>query len=371
MDNRGTFWAAWFSMLAALLGPPGTAAAHKATDTCPQALTAGIPARPSSASTGSDFVRRTAGLSELEREAVIVAELLAGDVPGFLRHLKPVTLLGRRAGKTVRATICVTPDYLALGSDDDFLRIPMGLQTAVAVAARFGFVLPTPKMVDAIYQQAEVHLRPQPLPPGPEMRSTAYYSRHNARIQMQRRKLGAPLGLLVAGQKKDLVLTNRLRRKPGRVAIYGWHRGAGQPIQPLSTVHGARYADYSHGVRLVSAVAFVDGKPRPIFEVLEDPALGLLLSDEGPLPHPAELVRNLADQGLMMVADLWFRSGALPNSTLRTVALDRSEGGLTEPERGAMIAAELLAGNVPPMDPRSVRPEQADRENGCTITVAC
>ena len=53
--------------------------------------------------------------------------------------------------------------------------MPMGLRTALAAAARFGFALPTPRMVDAIYEQAEFHLRPQPLPPGPEMRSNAYY----------------------------------------------------------------------------------------------------------------------------------------------------------------------------------------------------
>jgi hypothetical protein len=87
----------------------------------------------------------------------------------------------------------------------------------------------------------------------------------------------------MAGQKKDVVLTNRLLAKPGRVAIYGWHEGAGRPIQPLSTVHGARYADYSHGVRLVSAVAYVDGYARALSDLLEDRRLARLVSDEGPI----------------------------------------------------------------------------------------
>jgi hypothetical protein len=219
-------------------------------------------------------------------------------VPDFLRRLKPVTLRGRvAAGRTVEVTICVTPDYLALGSDTDFLRIPMALRTAFAAAARFGFVLPTPKMVDAIYEQAEIHLRPQPLAPGPSMRSTAYYWEHQQRVQEQRLALGASLGSLIAGQKKDLVVTNRLWRKAGRVAIYGWHRGAGAPIQPLSTVHGARYADYSHGVRLVSVVAYVNGQPRSIFDVLEDPRLAGIVSDEGPIIRPAGLMdAGLGDQ---------------------------------------------------------------------------
>jgi hypothetical protein len=269
----------------------GVATADAGTASCLQVLSQRIPARSPAAATGSEFVRQTAALSEREREGAIAAELLAGNVPGFLRRLKPVTLHGTAGdGRTAEVVICVTPDYLALGSDTDFLRIPMGLRTAVAAAARFGFVLPTPKMVDAIYEQAEVHLQPQPLPPGPEMRSNAYYWDHQRRIREQRLSLQAPLGLLIAGQKKDLVVTNRLWRKAGRVAIYGWHQGAGAPIQPLSTVHGARYADYSHGVRLVSAVAYVNGQPWSIFDVLQDPRLAGIVSDEGPLIRLASLI---------------------------------------------------------------------------------
>jgi hypothetical protein len=268
--------------------------ADAAAGPCPQILARGIPARSASAETGSEFVRQTAALSEPEREAAIAAQLLAGNLPEFLRHLKPVTLRGQLSGgEVVEITICVTPDYLALGSDADFLRIPMGLRTALATAAKFGFVLPTPKMVDAIYDQAEVHLRPQPLPPGPGMRSNAYYWEHEQRIREQRIKLRAPLGALSAGQKKDLVVTNRLWRKAGRVAIYGWHRGAGAPIQPLSTVHGARYADYSHGVRLVSAVAYVNGHPRSILDILEDPWLAGIVSDEGPIIRLASLITSV------------------------------------------------------------------------------
>jgi hypothetical protein len=270
----------------------GAAAAHAAAASCPEILSQGIPARSPSAKTGSEFVRQTASLSEPERETVIAAQLMAGNLPGFLRRLKPVTLRGPRpGGGAVGVTLCVTPDYLALGSDADFLRIPMGLGTALATAARFGFVLPTPKMVDAIYEQAEVRLRPQPLPPGPEMRSNAYYWDHQRRVRAQRIELRAPLGALIAGQKKDVVVSNRLWQKLDRVAIYGWHQDAGAPIQPLSTVHGARYADYSHGVRLVSVVAFVDGRARPIFEVLEDPSLAGIVSDEGPMLRLAGLMQ--------------------------------------------------------------------------------
>lgn len=247
--------------------------------------------------TGSEFVRQTMGASEAERETIIAEELLAGNVPAFLRGLKPVNLHGRLASdRPVRITLCVMPDYLALGPDEDFVRVPMGLETAFLVADHFGFVLPTPRMVNATYHQAEVHLAPQPLPPTEQMRSTAYLGRHQSRIHEQRLAAGSELGELTGGQKKDLVLTTRLRQKPGRVAIYGWHRQDGDPIQPLSTVHGARYADYSHGVRLVSAVAYLDGRPQSLFALLEDPELAPVLSGEGPIPDVVRLVHALAGQ---------------------------------------------------------------------------
>jgi hypothetical protein len=103
-------------------------------------------------------------------------------------------------------------------------------------------------------------------------------------------------GDLSAGDKKDLVLTNRLWRELDRVAIYGWHRAEGLPIQPLSTVHGWRYADYSHGVRLISTQVWVDGVSRPLFDVLQDPQLAGALSSEGVIQNLLGLIKSLNSQ---------------------------------------------------------------------------
>ena len=233
-------------------------------------------------------------MSETERDQAIEAQLMAGNMPSFLRQLAPVVLAGRRrSGAAASVTVCVMPDYLAVGRDRDFLRVPMRLTTALRVAQHYGFALPTSKLVDAIYAQAAVHLSPQPLAAGDEMRSTDYYWRHNELIDEQQSAIDAPPDVLTAGHKKDLVLTNRLWRNLGRVAIYGWHRAPDSPIQPLSLVHGARYADYSHGVRLVSSLVYVDGEPRSLFEVLADPELAPVLSDEGQIPRLTELVTAL------------------------------------------------------------------------------
>jgi hypothetical protein len=230
-------------------------------------------------------LRRTSGLSSADRDRAVVAELERGNIPSFLGHLTPVKLTTNAPeGQAVAATIWVTPDYLAIGSDDDFLYVPLTYYSATIVADRFGSVLPTARMVDAIYEQAAHHLAPAPLPAGPLMRSNLYLSKHQQRIDEQR--AGLPLGELISGHKKDLVLSNRLRQLPGRVAIYGWHRAPGDPIQPLSTVHGARYVDYSHGVRLVSTNVVVDGRPRSIYDALQDSQIAPVLSREGVTRDP-------------------------------------------------------------------------------------
>lgn len=245
-----------------------------------------LPARSASAPTGRQFAQRIRDLFGPARERQIVAQIEEGNIPSFLRHSIPVTLQGTTAAGTHHnITVCVLPDYLAVGNDSDYLYVPLGLKAALQVAVRHGYVLPTPKLVDAIYEASAVKLQPEPLPAGDQMRSTAYVMRHTDLIGLQRALHPDAPGALTAGDKKDLVLTKRLWQVPGRVAIYGWHLTTGAPIQPLSTVHGAHYVDYSHGVRLVSRTVYVDGTARRMEDVLADRELAPLLSSEGPLQN--------------------------------------------------------------------------------------
>ena len=277
----------WLGVLAFVmaLAPVGTARLPRP----PHVGRLAVPARPPGGLTGSQFLERTRGWVEADRQRAAVTELESGNMPRSLRELWPVKLrFERPRGSAVVATIWVTPDYLAIGPDDDFLYMPLTLPSAIDVARHFDCVLPTPKMVDAIYAQAGARLTPQPLPASPQMRSNAYYALHQELISAQR--AGVSLDTLVSGHKKDLVLTNRLFDRPDRVAIYGWHEPNGHPIQPLSTVHGARYADYSHGVRLVWHEVAIDGARRSIYDVLADPDLAPALSDEGALRDPRALM---------------------------------------------------------------------------------
>ena len=141
--------------------------------------------------------------------------------------------------------------------------------------------LPTPRMVDAVWAAAGVRLEPLPIPPSPEMTTVPVFEAHGRMVAAQWRNVSAPRGSLVAGHKKDVVLTSALASLENRVAIYGWHHLTGEPIQPLYTGHSEVWVDYSHGIRLVLREVTVDGTRRELPEVLRDPELAPLLSDEG------------------------------------------------------------------------------------------
>lgn len=243
-----------------------------------------IPDRPPGAPGGTAFLESVAALPPAAREEAVAGEILRGNIPEFLRKFSSVEVRGAdNRGKPRTIDLDVMPDYLAIGSDADWVRIPMEPATAQRIATAFGCTLPTRKMVDHIWQAAGVRLTPIPL--ARDRESVASFLEHHRKTQEQR--VGRPAGELCAGAKKDIVVTNRLSEKPNRVAIYGWHQPDGQPIQPLSIVHVNRYVDYSHGVRLVRRAVRVDGQTRDIRHVLQAPELHELLSDEGPLLRPS------------------------------------------------------------------------------------
>lgn len=251
-----------------------------------------LPARQPQAPTGSQFLESIKGLKGAQREEAFVNQILAGNVPEHMRQFKDLALSAKgKDGQMHQATVRVLPDYLAIGSNDDYALIPLTPLSAQKIADATGSSLPTRKLVNDIYNAAQVKLSPKPKPPGAQMVSTQYYAEHNQTIQQQRQAANAQPGQLIAGHKKDVVLSNRLDEKPQRVAIYGWHQPNGKAIQPLSTVHEDTYADYSHGIRLISGTVNVDGVERPLQEVLQDPNVAPLISDEGTIRHPRVKLR--------------------------------------------------------------------------------
>ncbi len=226
---------------------------------------------------GSELVDRAVSMRPGEREALVAAEIEGGTVPPFERELVALSL--DHDGR--HAQVWVMPDYLAIGSDDDWVRVPMTIRTAKAIARAARSVLPTKKLVDAIHAAADVRVSSPYMAPGRDMASVEYFAAHHAAIEERRKEAGAALGQLVSGPKKDLVLSKRALENPGRTAIYGWFTDECGSIQALSLLHDDRYLDYSHGVRLVLADMRVDDKSVNVLDALADRSLAPLISDEG------------------------------------------------------------------------------------------
>ena len=253
-----------------------------------------LPPRAATATTGSALLPELQGLTTAAREERLGHEFAAGNVPAFLQRLVPVTTTAVIQGRTRVATFWCTPDYLGVGSDQDWFRMPMTPHLARKIAEAADAALPTRRMVDAIWAAARLKLPPVPMSPSSyPIQDVSVFHLHHQRIEAQRQ--GRPLGELVGGTKKDVVDSALIASWPGRVCIYGWHQTNGSPIQPLSKVHGSTYVDYSHGIRLVDRRVEVDGVPMTIEAVLADPVLHPLLSDEGPIgavDYPATTVES-------------------------------------------------------------------------------
>lgn len=239
-----------------------------------------IPPRKENAVGGQEFMAKIENMELDDRESAIFNELTAGNMPdAFRRAVVIKDTLCDAAGKNHAVELAVLPDVLSVGSDSDFVRIPMLPGTAQRIADALGATLPTRKMSDLVARHSAVKLMPHPMTPDMTMITIPVFTEHNRLIEASRDSVGMPLSALITGHKKDIVITNRLT-EGGRVFIYGWHYPDGKSIQPLSGVHHDRYVDYSHGVRLFCRYVLVDGKRYAIDEILRDPELYKLLSDE-------------------------------------------------------------------------------------------
>jgi len=252
-----------------------------------------LPQPPADAVTGRAFAASIRSLPREAREEEIYLQVITGNLPPFLRHLVPVTVTASIGGDRHKLTYYVLPDYLAIGSDEDYLLMPVTPILAQRIADTTRCILPTRKIVDDIYRAAPVKLAPKPIPPTSAMVTMGVFIDHNDSVWQQRvAVLGQfPLGALVSGDKKDVIISNDVYSNlkpsvPRPVVIYGWHRLTGSPIQPLYNGHEETYADYSHGIRLVQRDATLDGQAIDLTTILKDSTLCVLISDEGIILAP-------------------------------------------------------------------------------------
>ena len=122
-----------------------------------------MPFPPADAISGDDFFKEVVSYKWQQRDSVAVAEILSGNIPSFLKKFVPIiSQITHSAGKRHRAIIYVAPDYLSIGKNDNFARIPLTSMAAQKIADSLHCFLPTRKIVDLIYQQAKINLAPVP-----------------------------------------------------------------------------------------------------------------------------------------------------------------------------------------------------------------
>ncbi len=255
------------------------------------AQTLKLPDRPTNAPGSKELVEAMTPLPLPEREEYIFKQVTNGNVPAFLRKLVALTNSATINGTEHTLKYFVAPDYFALGSDSDYFFTPMTPMLAQRVADCLGCSLPTRKITDQICNGATVKMTPTPIPPTAKMITIPVFEAHNDIVRTRRlaQSPAHPLGELVAGDKKDIVIspliyTNLHTRASTPVVIYGWHKADGKAIQPIYNGHSQTWADYSHGVRLVQQAATLDGKPTTINAILTNANLATLLSDETNYP---------------------------------------------------------------------------------------
>ncbi|MEW6723263.1 MAG: hypothetical protein AB1324_08420 [Candidatus Micrarchaeota archaeon] len=245
-----------------------------------------IPPRPTddSVPTGSQFMDSVRTLNPAQFEERVMQEIARGNVPDFMRpeNFRTMSVTMQVEGREITAAVRVCPDYLAIGSNDNHARVPISPILAQRIARRYGFVMPTQRLVDAIDAKArsdggflsfngagEVAARVTDSASGQKVSARWNHKQYGAyeakwmespefaleHSRMTSERVGVPGSAMLSGHKKDIVyhpdtekpITNKKGQVvyPGRVAIY--HQG----IQPFSTIHHSGYFDYSHGVRFL------------------------------------------------------------------------------------------------------------------------
>jgi hypothetical protein len=183
---------------------------------------------------------------------------------------------------------------LAIGVPGDALRVSTTFRTAQQIADLLGALMLTPKVSNLIAQQADS--KPAPLTQSAwvsdgTMANTKRLVEYSNKVEAA--VPGESPGLL-ANEGKQWVVTIRNWNDPDEAkrhngANHGWYLQGGKVIQDRGCTHNMKHEDYSQLMVFMDPVMIVDGQPMNVNDVIQNPELAPLISDEGTLPrvrHP-------------------------------------------------------------------------------------
>lgn len=256
-----------------------------------------------------------------KREAFLQQALDNGEIPDWVWAWQPVTVSRVINGKERTLTYWVSPDVLAIGTNDDFMRVRPWPSTAQWFANKHDLVMPTTRISDQVYDAAPFKFVPTPVHPHSIATDSWFKSDDVIKNQGVLRGYFPGVGI-AAGFMKDVVNGPNLDGK--KVAIYGWHDPTrtitgNNPIQPYSTIHEATFSDYSHGLRLVRRGAILDGTEIDLGKLMKDPELYPLVQK-----MPSE--QQVAGEGGPLTNDKFpITSANSPNMMLMSILADPDE----------------------------------------------
>lgn len=251
-----------------------------------------FPPQPTNTITAKKFIRATSDKSVAERDELAAQMILRGNFPNFLRKMVPVEIEKNGNALVYR----VTPQEISIGTDNDWVTWPLTGPSAQMVADHFGCVLPTPEISKQVWEHAKIKLTPKPLSgmttkingqtyspksfvASKHMISNEGIALHNKVIRQQLESEDYTPGDLVAGGKKDVVISNELAGTH-RLGLHGLYTSSGQPIQGGAlSAHPDNHVEYGMAVRLVDRRAILNGKPVDLVnDVLKNKKYAYLVS---------------------------------------------------------------------------------------------
>jgi len=243
--------------------------------------------RTGAGATGTDAENDLADASTTaDVDRVARRYLKNGDVPSYIATSFWSYLKIEGNGHVLE--LRVAPDYFALGTNDDPLRLGKTTEAfAQEVADTYNAILPSQKLLRDIEAAASPKIPYIAVQKGggaDDSVAGMITASKKAAAAFDKYGTSPTDGKIKIGYKKSYVTRPNLDGK--YLAIYGgrWGEGGGL-VQPTSGhAHTEGYADYSHGLTLVSRKAVLDGAEVDLRDDVfgsKDPAIYSLVSDEG------------------------------------------------------------------------------------------
>jgi hypothetical protein len=221
--------------------------------------------------------------NEHARHRLVLEQIAEQNMPDSWDDWVTVTVTGRK-GAVVEFE--VSPHGLRIGTDQDWVEVPLDGPHSAAAAEILGVRLATAWMVDEIYDAARsegrvVHYfaatqianslgyadwNPN-APDGEKMRSPEFFEQRSLLLRKWLREHEVDDSTLASGYFKSVVPPIDGVTRKGGLEMIGGHDSIGEPIQPLSGgFHVRTFFDYSQNIRFVKALLRVDGRPMTIDE---------------------------------------------------------------------------------------------------------